>query len=121
MTDDIADRTVYGRHDQTLEDLDVLGMVLAALRRDLTGNPWYDNMKEPGRSALTAAAVKSLDEILPGFGTYVRALAVEDAINAIGQLRGYPQPIGSTVEGALTELAVGLEDERDRLLATGFD
>ena len=74
---DSCDRTVDGSHDQTLENLDVLSMVLAALRRDLAGNPWFDNMKEPARSALTAAVVVSLEEILPGFATYAKATAVE--------------------------------------------
>jgi len=103
-------------HLPTFEESDVLAMLLGALRRDLTGHPLYDGLSELQRDALTAAVVASLDEILPGFVSLVRANAVAGAITAIGQLRGYPEPIGSTVAGALTELVIALEDERDLLL-----
>ena len=106
---------IDGSHDQTLEDSDVLSLVLEALRRDLAGNPWYDKMREPGRSALTAAAVASFAEVLPGFATYARACAVEGAIITIGELRGEARPDMTAVEETLTHLVIELEDRRDRL------
>jgi len=102
-------------HRPTFEDHHVQALVVEALRRDLAGNPWYERLTAIQQSALTAAVVVSLAEILPGFTVYAKAVALERAIREITQSRGYPQPIGSHVEGELTELVIRLEDERDRL------